>query len=77
MAMTNEEIAWLKAIGKRIKIARVEHDLSQDDLARRASLTRNQVSAIERSAQQLKLYEINRIAGAFGADLADFIGGAS
>jgi transcriptional regulator with XRE-family HTH domain len=76
MTMTDDEIAWLKAIAKRVKVARVEHDLSQADLAGRASLTRNKISAIERSAEILKLYEINRIARAVGIELADLVDGA-
>jgi transcriptional regulator with XRE-family HTH domain len=74
--MTNDETAWLKTIAKRVKIARIQHDLSQADLATRASLTRNKISAIERNADLLKLYEINRIARAVGVDLADLVDGA-
>jgi transcriptional regulator with XRE-family HTH domain len=76
MTMTDDELAWMKAIAKRVKIARVQHDLSQADLAERASLTRNKISAIERSAELLKLYEINRVARAVGIDLATFVDGA-
>jgi transcriptional regulator with XRE-family HTH domain len=76
MTMTDEEIAWMKVIAKRVKIARIQDDLSQADLAERAALTRNKISAIERSAELLKLYELNRVARAFGRDLADFVGGA-
>ena len=76
MTMTDDETAWLKAIAKRVKIARVQHDLSQADLAERASLTRNKISAIERNAGLLKLYEINRIARAVGTELAALLEGA-
>ena len=38
MTMTGDEIAWLKVIAKRVKIARIQHDLTQADLAERASL---------------------------------------
>ena len=76
MTMTDDEIAWLKTIAKRVKIARVQYDLSQADLAERASLTRNKISAIERSAELLKLYEINRVARAVGVELADLVDGA-
>ena len=76
MTMTNDEIAWLRTVAKRVKIARVQHDLTQAQLAERASLTRNKISAIERSADLLKLYEINRIAGVVGVELADIVDGA-
>ena len=76
MTMTDDETAWLKAIAKRVKIARIEHDLTQAGLAERASLTRNKISAIERSAELLKLYEINRVARAVDMQLADLVDGA-
>ena len=76
MTMTDDEVAWMKAIAKRVKIARVQDDLSQADLAERASLTRNKISAIERSAELLKLYELNRIARAVDMEIADLVHGA-
>lgn len=76
MTMTDDEVAWLKAIAKRVKIIRVERDWAQADLAERASLTRNKISAIERSADYLKVYEINRIARAAGIELTDLLDGA-
>lgn len=76
MTMTGDELAWLKAIAKRVKIARIQHDLTQAGLAERASLTRNKISAIERSAELLKLYELNRVARAVGMKLADLVDGA-
>ena len=76
MTMTDEEVAWLKTVAKRVKIVRVEHDWAQADLAHRASLTRNKISAIERCADSLKVYEISRIARAAGIELADLLDGA-
>lgn len=76
MTMTDDEIAWLKAIATRVKIIRVERDWSQADLAERASLTRNKISAVERCADSLKVYEINRIARAAGIELGDLLNGA-
>ena len=76
MTMTDDEVAWLKAIAKRVKIARIQYDLTQAGLAERASLTRNKISAIERSAELLKLCEINRVARAVGVKLADLVDGA-
>ena len=76
MTMTADEVAWLKRIAKRVKIARIQHDLTQADLADLASLTRNKISAIERSAELLKVYELNRIARAVGMEVAELLDGA-
>ena len=72
--MTDDEIAWRRTIAKRVKIIRVERDWSQQDLADRASLTRNKISATERCADHLKVY--NRIARAAGTELTDLLDGA-
>ncbi len=53
-----------------------DRDAHQDRLAERASLTRNKISAIERNANLLKLYEISRIARSVGVDLLHFMNGA-
>jgi putative transcriptional regulator len=34
-------------LGNRLKVARAEHDLSQEDLAQRAGVTRQTISSIE------------------------------
>jgi transcriptional regulator with XRE-family HTH domain len=79
-ADTAEEERFKRAVGKRIRVWRVLHDLSQDDLARSAGVTRNFVSAIERGAQGLDAVRLRRLAAAMridlGALLADPDGGS-
>ena len=47
------DATYRRAVGKRIRVWRVLHDRSQDELAAAAGVTRNFVSAIERGAQGL------------------------
>ena len=69
--MTDE--AYRRAVGKRIRVWRVLHDQSQDDLARAAGVTRNFVSAIERGAQGLDAVRLRRLAAAMDMSIADLL----
>jgi transcriptional regulator with XRE-family HTH domain len=68
-----DEVGYRRAVGKRIRVWRVLHDLSQDDLARSAGVTRNFVSAIERGAQGLDAVRLRRLALAMGMSLGDLL----
>lgn len=65
--------AYRRAIGKRIRLWRVMHDRSQDDLARAAEVTRNFVSAIERGTQGLDAARLHKLAAAMAMPLADLL----
>jgi transcriptional regulator with XRE-family HTH domain len=67
------EAAFRRAVGKRIRVWRVLHDLSQQDLARSAGVSRNFVSAIERGAQGLDAVRLRRLATAMRIDLAELL----
>ena len=64
---------YRRAVGKRIRVWRVVNDLSQDELAARAGVTRNFVSAIERGAQGLDAVRLRRLAAAMGVGLAELL----
>ena len=70
---TAGEVRFRRAVGKRIRVWRVLHDLSQDDLARSAGVTRNFVSAIERGAQGLDAVRLRRLAVAMQVGLGDLL----
>jgi transcriptional regulator with XRE-family HTH domain len=67
------DIAFRRTVGLRIRVWRVVHDRSQDDLARAAGVTRNFVSAIERGAQGLDAVRLRRLAVAMGIELAELL----
>ena len=56
----------LKAIGRRIKIAREQKDLTQEALAELVDLTPMHISVIERGFKPTKLETFCRIANALG-----------
>jgi transcriptional regulator with XRE-family HTH domain len=67
------DAVYRRAVGKRIRVWRVLHDRSQDELAAEAGVTRNFVSAIERGTQGLDAVRLRRLAGAMGIELADLL----
>ncbi len=68
-----DDVAFRRTVGLRIRVWRVVHDRSQDDLARAAGVTRNFVSAIERGAQGLDAVRLRRLAAAMGMELAELL----
>lgn len=57
-------------IGRRLRFRRIWLQLSQDELANRAGVSRNFVSAIERSAQGLDAWRLYRLADTLGVSLS-------
>jgi transcriptional regulator with XRE-family HTH domain len=71
--MTAEETEYRRAIGKRIRVWRVLHERSQDELAASARVSRNFVSAVERGAQGLDTIRLRRLAHAMNTTLVDLL----
>lgn len=69
--VSEDEAALRRQIGKRIRVERVWRDLSQGELAEKAGITRNFVSAIERGAQGLDAYRLLRLADVLGLTTTD------
>ena len=67
------DLAYRRAVGKRIRVWRVMHDCRQDQLAAAAGVTRNFVSAIERGAQGLDAVRLRRLAAAMDIPLAELL----
>lgn len=67
------DMAYRRAVGKRIRVWRVLHDCRQGQLATAAGVTRNFVSAIERGAQGLDAVRLRRIAAAMNMPLAELL----
>jgi transcriptional regulator with XRE-family HTH domain len=69
----SEEVEWRRTVGKRIRVWRVVRDVSQDELAATAGVTRNFVSAIERSARGLDALRLRRLATVMGMTLGELL----
>ena len=62
-----------RAIGKRIKIARIKADLTQEKLAEMVNLSTTHMSNIENGSSKVSLTSIVNIANALGVTLDDLI----
>lgn len=58
--------AKLKRLGKNVKLARVEADFAQDELAREAGTTRAHVSGVERGLVNISAATTFKLAAALG-----------
>jgi ribosome-binding protein aMBF1 (putative translation factor) len=65
---------YREQVGRRVRLARVSRDLTQDEVAQRAGVTRNFVSAIERGVQGVDAWRMNKLAGALGVSLSWLLG---
>ncbi|MPY80769.1 MAG: helix-turn-helix domain-containing protein [Actinophytocola sp.] len=70
-----DQLYWLqlRAIGSRIRAKRLEQNLTQEDLAYRAGMSRPQLSNLERHGKNMTLTTLFRIAEVFSAHPADLI----
>lgn len=77
--MTAEERAaerqYLRGLGKRIRLLRVDRELSQEQLAKAAGMSRNFVSSVERGAHGVDVVRLVRLAAALDVDVAVLVSG--
>lgn len=64
---------YRELIGKRLRASRIWRQLSQNEVATRAGIERNFVSAIERGVRSLDAYRLRRVAVVLGIDLAELL----
>ena len=62
-----------KAIGKRIKIARIRADLTQETLAEKISISPTHLSNIETGSTRVSLTTVTAAANALGVTLDDLL----
>jgi transcriptional regulator with XRE-family HTH domain len=62
--LVDSELTYRRLIGRRVRLQRLYLELSQDEVAAAAGVTRNYVSAVERSAQGLDTWRLGLIAAA-------------
>jgi transcriptional regulator with XRE-family HTH domain len=67
------EYEYRRLVGKRVRAERVWQDLSQDEVAHQAGVTRNFVSAIERGVQGLDAFRLRSVAEALGLTFEDLM----
>ncbi len=64
---------FLRALGKRVRLLRVDRELTQNQLARAAAMSRSFVSLIEHGSQGVDVVRRLRLATALGMPLTELI----
>jgi transcriptional regulator with XRE-family HTH domain len=75
MSQGQDERTLRTLVGKRLRMRRIWLELSQDEVAAKAGVTRNFVSAIERAAQGLDAFRLGRVAEALDVSLTWLLDG--
>ena len=65
---------YRQQVGRRIRLARIRRDLTRDDVAQRAGMTRDFVSAVERGMHGVDAWRLDKIADILGVSLSWLIG---
>jgi transcriptional regulator with XRE-family HTH domain len=64
---------FLRVVGKRIRILRLTRELTQDELAAAAGISRSFVSLVEHGAKGIDVVRLMRIAAALDVPLPELV----
>jgi len=67
------EAAFLIALGKRVRLLRLIRELTQDELAQAAGISRSFVSMIEHGTHGVDVVRLWRLAAVFGMPLIELL----
>ena len=65
--------AYLRALGKRVRILRLTRELTQEELAAAAGMSRSFVSLIEHGSHGVDVVRLIRLAAALDVPLAELL----
>jgi transcriptional regulator with XRE-family HTH domain len=68
--MTTHDQQYLRGVGRRIKLLRIDRDLSQEQLAQAAGVSRNFIGHVEHGANRVDVVRLARLATALNVDVA-------
>ena len=64
---------FLRALGKRVRLLRLTRELTQDELAAAAGISRSFVSVVEHGKSGVDVTKLHRMAAVLGVPLRDLI----
>ena len=71
MAISAEQRRFLRTFGLRLKTLRVQRDLTQDEMARKAGLHRTFLGQLERGQRGINIAELPSLAAAFDLEIGE------
>jgi transcriptional regulator with XRE-family HTH domain len=75
VTVTDDEAAWLRGIGKRVRLARSTREMTQAQLAAAAGMSRSFVSLIEQGTHGVDVVRLHRLAAALCIPLTELVAG--
>ena len=66
---------WLAVVGRRVREARIDRELSQEQVAEAARVSRPYLSAVERGERNVGIVNLIRIAHVLRVDPGDLVRG--
>ena len=66
--------AFMRRLGRRVRLARLIGELTQDQLAEKAGISRSFVSLIEHGSHGVDVVRLIRLAAALDVPLAELLG---
>lgn len=73
MGLTTDDTAWLRTVGMRVRLTRVVRGDSQEQLGRRAGVSRVTVGSIERGDHPAAVTTYRRLSNALDVDLGQLL----
>jgi len=74
---SDDQAAFLRALGKRVRLLRLMKELTQEELGRQAGVSRSFISLFEKGEHGIDIRALLRIAHALDLPLAELLGGTS
>jgi transcriptional regulator with XRE-family HTH domain len=68
-----DSAAYLRALGKRVRILRLTREMTQEDLATAAGISRNFISLIERGSHGIDVVRLLRLAAALDVPIEELL----
>jgi transcriptional regulator with XRE-family HTH domain len=65
---------WLRGLGKRVRLLRLTREMTQDQLAAAAGMSRSFVSLIEHGTHGVDIVRLLRLAAALDVPLGELLG---
>jgi transcriptional regulator with XRE-family HTH domain len=72
-SVEEDPAAYLRALGKRVRILRLTREMTQEELAARAGMSRNFVSLLEHGAHGVDVVRLLRLAEALDVSLVELL----
>ena len=72
--MTDQDVAvFMRALGRRVRLLRLTAEMTQEELAAAAGISRSFVSLIEHGARGVDVVRLIRLAAVFGIPLSELV----